>query len=191
MINIFVEGIGDEKFLKDYLSFLGISNDFKVIVVNGKDKLLQYINLFKKNTDLNGLNLVVFDSDDDFNDRKNFLLNFKERNKLEFQLFLFPNNKDNGDLEVVLENIIPNGNDEVMNCWTKYENCINKLNRNLTIPANKTKIYAYLEVLLGSTQEEKRKIKEKNRNYLNKKHWNLESEYLLNFKEFLLDSLKN
>jgi len=189
MINIFVEGIADEKFIKDYLSYLNISNDFKVIKTNGKDNLLDFLNIFEKNTDLEGVNLIVFDADEDFNERKQEILNFREFNNIDFELFLFPNNEDKGDLETLLENIIPEDNKNIINCWDNYENCIGKLSKNLTIPANKTKIYAYLEVLLGKTQEEKKKIKERSRDYKNKKHWNLNSDYLLNLKNFLLDNI--
>jgi hypothetical protein len=190
MINIIVEGIADKKFLEDYLSHLGTDkNNFKVICINGKDNLSYFENEFKKNTNNGELNLIIFDTDNDFNIRKEFLLNFKEENELEFQLFLFPNNKDEGDLETLLENIIPENNVEIMNCWSNYENCISSLNRKLTIPANKSKIHTYLEVLLDDTQKGKKKAKEKNRDYKDKDHWNLDSDYLLSLKEFLLDSL--
>jgi hypothetical protein len=60
------------------------------------------------------------------------------------------------------------------------------MGKELTIPAKKTKIYAYLEVLLGVTKKEKEKIKERERDYKNKGHWNLDSDFLIPLKEFLL-----
>ena len=48
----------------------------------------------------------------------------------------------------------------------------------LTIPAKKTKIYAYLEVLLGASKSEKKKIKEAYRDYTNVNHWDLNSNKL-------------
>ena len=56
----------------------------------------------------------------------------------------------------------------------------------LTIPAKKTKIYAYLETLLGKSRSQKKLIKDANRNYKNTQHWNLDAEYLEPLKEFLL-----
>lgn len=41
----------------------------------------------------------------------------------------------------------------------------------LTIPAKKTKIYAYLETLLGKSKTQKKLIKDANRNYENTQHW--------------------
>ena len=55
----------------------------------------------------------------------------------------------------------------------------------LTIPAKKTKIYAYLETLLGTSKTQKKLIKDANRNYKNTQHWNLDAEYLEPLKEFL------
>ena len=55
----------------------------------------------------------------------------------------------------------------------------------LTTPAKKTKIYGYLEALLFESESEKKKIKERDREYDNALHWNLDAEYLLPLKEFL------
>lgn len=60
----------------------------------------------------------------------------------------------------------------------------------LTIPAKKTKIYGYLEALLGTSKREKELIKEKERDYENAQHWNLDAEYLEELKLFLLNKLK-
>ena len=59
----------------------------------------------------------------------------------------------------------------------------------LTTPAKKTKIYGYLEALLGESKSQKELIKEANRNYDNTQHWNLDAEYLEPLKEFLNNNL--
>jgi hypothetical protein len=59
----------------------------------------------------------------------------------------------------------------------------------LTTPAKKTKIYGYLEALLGETKSQKELIKEANRNYENPQHWNLEAEYLEPLKAFLVNNI--
>ena len=59
----------------------------------------------------------------------------------------------------------------------------------LAIPAKKTKIYAYLETLLGKSKTQKKLIKDANRNYENTQHWNLDAEYLEPLKEFLYKCL--
>lgn len=59
----------------------------------------------------------------------------------------------------------------------------------LTTPAKKTKIYGYLEALLGDSKSQKEKIKEANRNYENTLHWDLDAEYMKPLKVFLEQNL--
>ena len=64
-----------------------------------------------------------------------------------FELFLFPNNNDIGELEDLLEQIIYKENQPVMDCWSDYEKSLAEIKlpwkqgEPLTIPAKKTKIY--------------------------------------------------
>ena len=64
-----------------------------------------------------------------------------------------------------------------------------RISPSLTTPAKKTKIYGYLEALLGTSKREKELIKEKERNYKNTQHWNLDAEYLEPLREFLNNNL--
>lgn len=141
---------------------------------------------------MGGINLVIFDADEDPEARCNELLAIKEEYGVEFELFLLPNNKDAGALEDMLEQIINPNNQPVMDCWQTYEGELEKVRiptktpPTLTIPAKKTKIYAYLETLLGSSKSQKKLIKDANRNYENTQHWNLDNEYLEPLKMFLV-----
>ena len=78
-----------------------------------------------------------------------------------------------------------------MDCWEHYEKELVTLDipgrtpPPLTTPAKKTKIYGYLEALLGTSESDKQKIKEREREYYNALHWNLDAEYLSSLKEFL------
>ena len=80
--------------------------------------------------------------------------------------------------------------------WQTYEGELEKVwistktPPTLTIPAKKTKIYAYLETLLGKSKTQKKLIKDANRNYENTQHWNLDAEYLEPLKEFLIKNLR-
>ena len=78
----------------------------------------------------------------------------------------------------------------MFDCWNDYEESLKKIkipgrNIPLTIPARKTKIYAYLEVLLGQSKKQKKLIKEMNRDYQNINHWDLNTPYLKDLKVFL------
>jgi hypothetical protein len=142
------------------------------------------------NTDDDGINLVIFDADNSYPERLKEISEWKQKFKLEFEIFLFPNNSDSGALEDLLEGIINPLNQPIFDCWDKFEACINSKSIKgrsapLTIPAKKTKIYGYLETLLGTSHSEKEKIKDRNRNYLELEHWNLKSDKLKPLNEFL------
>ena len=140
-------------------------------------------------------NLVVFDADSNCETRRRKLSDWERRSKVNFELFLFPNNSNSGELEDLLRQIINPVNQPVMECWDKYEDSLKAINlpwKNgipLTIPAKKTRIYAYLEALLGSSRSEKEKIKEAKRDYLNKNHWDLNAQALHNLIDFLESNL--
>lgn len=82
----------------------------------------------------------------------------------------------------------------VIDCWYAYENSLRNVNiegreKPLTIPSQKTKMYVYLEELLGKSRKDKKLVKDGQRDYLNTEHWNLGSSYLNPLKEFLSNHL--
>jgi len=202
---IIVEGDADKKFFEDYYHHIfgekapkgSITHPGKGSKTGGYQKLKfeDAIGAMRQNTDLGGINLVIFDADEDIETRRAEVLAIKEEFGVEFELFLLPNDKDAGALEDLLENIINPANQPVMDCWQTYEGELEKVRiptktpPTLTIPAKKTKIYAYLETLLGKSKAQKELVKDAKRNYENTQHWNLDSEYLEPLKEFLYKNL--
>ncbi|OAV68408.1 hypothetical protein Barb4_02079 [Bacteroidales bacterium Barb4] len=202
LVNIFVEGVADLKFLSDYISYIapafGIIKDETLIDTKGwtsilskKDRGGGIRSKMEENTNRGFLNLVIFDADNDFIARKNEIDNWRKQYGLTFELFLFPNNQDSGALEDLLEKIIIDKNQSIFDCWNRYEKCLQSKEIEgraypLTTPTKKTKIYGYLEALLGTSKEDKKKIKEQERDYTNNEHWNLDADYLIPLKEFLL-----
>lgn len=191
--NIFVEGIADVRFFKQYISHLFGETiaDERLVILKGWDNLKTEASALRmRSMSANGgVNLVIVDADKDYQTRKNEIAQWGKTNNVNFELFLLPNNKDAGALEDLLENIINPNNQPVMDCWALYEDELRKVEistkKPLTIPAKKTKIYAYLETLLEDTNEQKKLIKDANRNYENTQHWNLDAEYLVGLKKFL------
>ena len=198
-VRVFVEGIADRKFLKDYIQYkYNISYDDENIIVTGgritmmsegadgeliKNKMIQ-------NSDNDEENILIFDADKNFKKRLKEITLWKEDQKLTFDIFLWPNHSLNGDLENLLENIINLENTPIFECWDNYEACLQSKiikgrNIPLTTPARKTKIYGYLEALLGDANSEKKKIKETNRDYRNIEHWDLNSSFLNKLQIFL------
>lgn len=204
---IFVEGDADKKFISDYYHHLfqekapqysiNHTGDLKGEKTGGYKKLSDEINIreMRINEDQGGVNLVIFDADKDVEARRKELEAIKEQYNVNFELFLLPNNQDTGALEDLLENIINPNNRPIFDCWENYEKELVTLDipgrtpPPLTTPAKKTKIYGYLEALLGESNTQKELIKEVNRNYENTQHWNLDAEYLEPLKEFLVKYL--
>ena len=194
--NIFVEGTADARFFKQYIRHLFGEDvaDERLVILKGWDNLKTEASAarMRSMTANGGVNLVIVDADKDFQSRKEEIAKWQQANGVQFELFLLPNNKDKGALEDLLENIINPNNKPIFECWEGYEKELVKLNipdrtpPPLTTPAKKTKIYGYLEALLGSSSKDKELIKERNREYFNTLHWNLDAEYLEPLKEFLV-----
>jgi hypothetical protein len=201
---IFVEGLADIKFIQDYVNHILkielskneiVETEGWTNILSKKEKGELYLNKMKINSDNNGVNLIIFDADSNFENRRKEILEWGQKNSVDFQLFLFPNNSLTGALEDLLEQIINPNNEPIFDCWDNFEDCIQSKSiegrtEPLTIPAKKTKIYGYLETLLGTTRSEKDKIKERNRDYKELSHWNLDSEFVNPLKDFLVKNIK-
>ncbi|MDU9728558.1 DUF3226 domain-containing protein, partial [Helicobacter pylori] len=146
-ILIFVEGPSDKVFLKVYLYFLEdlpIKN-FKVQNIKGKDNLSKRLLEIEKYDKT----LIIFDADKDYESNKKEILKVVSKTKQtisEEQIFLFPNNQDDGDLETLLLKIA--NHKEFINCFESYLDCIKKTEHYKPIKnIRKNKWYAYLEAL--------------------------------------------
>jgi hypothetical protein len=215
LVQIFVEGDGDVKFISDYITHIipnataeinklkaaNINIDgFHKIKVQGLGGWTDIQNVkpeIQRNKDDGGVNSIIFDADTIHNNggfakRKQDIEN--KITGLDCEIFLFPNNQDDGALEDLLEHIIKSQNVPIFECWDKFEACLKNqasptIGKDLTFPAKKSKIYVYLEALLGKTNEEKKKIKDPNRDYNNADLWDLDVDYLKPLKEFIIKQL--
>ena len=193
--NIFVEGVADARFFKQYINHVFGEEvaDERLVILKGWDNLKTEASVVRmRSMSANGgVNIVIVDADKDFQARQAEIAEWQHVNEVEFELFLLPNNQDKGALEDLLENIINPNNSSIMDCWENYEKELVQLDipgrtpPPLTTPAKKTKIYGYLEALLFDSKSQKEQIKEVNRNYENTLHWDLDAEYLEPLKEFL------
>lgn len=199
--NIFVEGVADARFIKQYIGHLygDVVDDERLVILKGWDNLKTEATAIRMHSMSanGGVNLVIVDTDKDFQIRKDEIAKWQQANKVQFELFLLPNNHDAGTLEDLLENIINPNNRPIFDCWEHYEQELvqtdipGRTPPPLTTPAKKTKIYGYLEALLGETKSQKELIKEANRNYENPQHWNLDAEYLEPLKAFIQNNISN
>ncbi|GAA8744941.1 hypothetical protein QAD58_05330 [Helicobacter pylori] len=162
-ILIYTEGKSDRNFLGWYLNFLKYKDHFDIFDIEGKDKLisdefLEKIDKILKNKHQTYKQVcIIFDadkkesqeSDAGFDNKLEHICEkFKEKgiNFPREQIFLFPNNQDDGDLETLLLKIA--NQEEFINCFESYLDCIKKKehykpSKNI----RKSKWYAYLEAL--------------------------------------------
>ncbi len=185
-IKFFVEGVADEKFIADLLIHLKrTSSIIDFVKVNGctKELVNNVRPQFIANTDNGGTNILIFDADSNYAETENRLLKIKEDLGIDFEMFLFPNNKDLGNLETLLEKIINPNHSSIFECFEGYQICLDKMQNGYKVPATKTKIFAYMDALLPKKYEAM--AKEDKRNYNNSEHWDLDNPYLENLKEFL------
>jgi hypothetical protein len=189
---IFTESKADVKFLKDYIEgTLGFPVTDEYFDTLGSWSGYKTGGVLKKsfieNQENDNISIVILDADNNIEDRRNEVLkDFTEFNTA-IELFLFPNNSDNGELENLLAKIAKER--KLIECFEGYEKCIEGYER----PVNKSKIFAYLDALLPHNNKDNNKkdlIQEANRDYRNISHWDLNHEYLNPLKEFLSKFLK-
>ena len=184
---IFVEGKHDRHFVNSMIElwFPGHNINLNIQICNGniiqKKEKKKVENHFQKG---NKTIIIIFDADTNFGDVQNKINAFQQSldiSNSDFQLksYLFPNNQDNGNLETLLERMFHSEHKSILDCFQKYETCLEAQNKGYTNPTQKSKIYAYLEA--------QNQVKEEKRDYKNEKKnsWNLEHKDLMKFKEFL------
>ncbi|GAA9658399.1 hypothetical protein VN1230_02800 [Helicobacter pylori] len=152
-ILIFVEGPSDRFFLEVYLLYLYFQEkfpikNFKVQNVDGKGNLSKRLLEIEKYDKT----LIIFDADKDYESNKKEILKIVSKTKQiisEEQIFLFPNNQDDGDLEDLLLKIAKH--DKLIKCFEKYLKCIEckcigiKEHCKPIKKIRKNMLYAYLE----------------------------------------------
>lgn len=193
MIHLFLE-TKDRKtseyvFMDTLLKKLGLSQYVKIETVNGKDNLANARNAFITNTLEGGINLIVFDADTPLNKggfekRKKELKSKIEELDISAELFLFPNNQDDGCFEDLLLNIaLKDKYKAFFDCFGDYENC---LGDDYEHPNLKGKVFAYISSMKSLTKKQRADLGQGHWLFDNPDYWNLESENLTSLKDFLL-----
>ncbi len=162
-ILIYTEGKSDRNFLGRYLNFLKCEDRFDIFDIEGKDKLisgefLEKIDKILKNKHQTYKQVcIIFDadkkesqeSDAGFDNKLKHICKELKEKRIDFsreQIFLFPNNQDDGDLEDLLLKIAKYK--EFINCFESYLDCIKKKEHYKPIKnIRKNMLYAYLEAL--------------------------------------------
>jgi len=197
---IFVEGAADQKFIHDLVrDQFRKSLDTKTqwVKVGGKDRLdhkrQQFQKLLDSHTeDSPSKALIIFDADDD---RGRALENIREQTAAFrdiIEVFTFPDNAMPGDLEALLTAIAqPACHQPISGCFNEFKDCIDGLNlQNVKkhLPGNKQKLFVYTSIIYG--MDDKRN-KERERDYFDKKLWDIGHEATQPLRTFLQDHLSS
>jgi len=105
---------------------------------------------------------------------------------VDFELFLFPNNSDDGMFEHLLEWLTTEHHKGLLECFEGYQNCVSSKNGlgAYELPVQKTKMYAYIDTL-KKTQAQQKAFKAGDWFFENTSIWNFDAPYLAPLKEFL------
>jgi len=213
---IIVEGIADVIFLRDYIKFL--KNDYeiddtklkkdkililqtdnkeiKILIGGGYTAINNLSNLIEEHIDDGYKIVTIQDADNPNKDKKNggvtnrmkYLNKIKEDKKIDFDTFLFPNHKDDGDLETLLLKITKEPYNISDECYENYIKCCEQISeQNFEKEENfadelrkdKNKVFNYFRTYYGM-----KSAKEENRCYENK-YWNFNDPELSSLEKFL------
>jgi hypothetical protein len=184
---IFTESKADIKFITDYIEIQYektlTENDFYSLGSwSGYKTGGKLISAVNENIDNKRTPILILDADMNFEQRRKEVLEDFAQFNTNVELFLFPNNASEGNLESLLAVLAVDR--KVMDCFLEYENCVSGHPK----PLNHSRIYSYLDMMLypQHTNPDGNDLrKEEYRDYTNEAHWNLQHEYLTPLKLFL------
>lgn len=198
MIKIFLETgsktTSEYVFIKTLIKHLGVEDKVSEIVqVNGKDNLKNSSNAFLTNTLEGGVNLVIFDADSPDNNggfdvRKEELKRQFDLMSIQADLFLFPDNANDGDFETLLEKIARKDiNQRFFDCFGDYEKC---LGNDYQSPDLKGKMFTYISAQKSLSKRERSNLGKGEWLFDNNEYWDLGSPFVEPLKQFIIDHCK-
>lgn len=214
MIRIFIESgvqqsskkgkgtTNEQNFVEEFIAYHFPSKqkgkDYEVIGIGGKDQLANSLLPFDENTLAGGTNILLFDADTVQNlggyaARSTELMMKREQLGLDFELFLWPNNQDDGDFESLLIQMINPVHQCLLDCFNGFEMCIRGNDPDeqfYKTPERKSAIYTYINSFIKSKSEEE-KMKSGYWFFNDARFWNLDADAGKPFVEFLSPILES
>ncbi len=192
MIRIFIESKNrftpEYKFMATLLKNMGYASDsYEIIPLDGKDTLHLAKNQFLQNTAEGGQNLIVFDADSPenlggYDQRKADLESQLEALNIKAELFLWPNDNEDGDFETLLESIARRDlHKKFFDCFSDYEAC---LGNEYQKPNRKGKLHTYITSMKLNNRQ-RRTIGSGDWLFEDKNLWDIESPSLAEIKMFI------
>lgn len=138
------------------------------------------LNKIKSHKDNDEQVLIVFDADKDFVQTQERIIRESQGLMSVQEIFLFPNNQSNGELETLLLEIAKN--EKPYECFKCYMNCLGELKENVF---KKSAMFAYIEAMGAE-----KKIKGKNQKREKIETMQIEFERIFYFDSDKLKPLK-
>lgn len=186
----------EESFLRSVIKT--ISNlehqDFEFLPSGGWEKLGLLNNELKERIDRGDKIMIIFDADTPknnggFDNRKTKIQEILKGISISADIFLFPNNSEDGDFESLLEKVVNPEHKVVLHCFEKYENCLKQYKEEeiekYKTPNRKSKMYAYISSFEITRKANEQKKNQGNWQFDNPEFWDLNNEYSNPLKEFL------
>lgn len=180
-IYIYVEGKSDKEFVDCCLKHWGRLEFFEVNI-NANSNAIQenLLNKIKSHKDNDEQVLIIFDADKDFIQTQERIIGESQGLMSAQEIFLFPNNQSNGELETLLLEIATNK--KPCECFKRYIECLGNLKDNIL---KKSAIFAYREAMGAE-----KKIKGKNQEKEKIEILQTEFERIFDFESHVLNPLK-
>lgn len=166
--------------------------DFQVIGFGGKDTLANNATILADSIIQGNENIVIFDADTPYNQggyqkRKSEIEEIKATNNMKFNLFLWPNNHEDGDFESLLLQMINLDHKGILDCFDNFTMCVgghDPEQKLYDLPGRKSEIYTYIELMRKSPLQQDA-FKRGYWLFNNPSFWNLDAKAGYPLYEFL------
>ena len=180
-------------FIDTLLKVLNSRDKVIIETVDGKDNLANAKNIFYTNTLEGGNNIIIFDADSPqksggFDDRRRDILNILASHSISADLFLFPNNHEDGCFEDLLLKIANKEKyNQFFDCFSDYEKC---LGDNYEHPNLKGKVFTYISSMKSLSKTQRDNLGKGAWLFDNPDFWDIKSKELIPLIDFLNKTVK-
>lgn len=180
-----------EKYIQYHFPQATLGVDYTINGLGGKDTL-EASSPVLRDMEPGDHNLIIFDADSPHNhggfaNRQTHIYAQRTRLGLTFDLFLWPNNQDDGDFESMLLNLINPEHSGIIQCYERFEMCVGGQDPDhsrYSLPGRKGEVYTYIEIQ-KLTPEQRKLLSSGYYLFDNPDYWNLDAPYCASLKSFL------